>query len=128
MQADAPELPDRADWPWRRGESNPAPILFAYSPQILPAPPDWPHFAHVTGYWQLPPEPRWHPPPALVEFLVSGPPPVYFGMGSFQSAGPVRLIRKTSVIPHHVGAGMTGSAAASSVPSAAIPLSADQYF
>jgi len=81
----APDLPPLAAWPFSSRGADVPPILLAYSPRILPRPVDWPSHAHVTGYWQLPPPAGWQPPPALVRFLESGPPPIYFGSGSMRT-------------------------------------------
>lgn len=59
------------------------PVLCAYSPTLAPRPSDWGDWVHVTGYWFLSRLPDWQPPADLVEFLESGPPPVYFDLGSF---------------------------------------------
>lgn len=29
------------------------PYLYCFSPAVVPKPPDWPHWVHVTGYWFL---------------------------------------------------------------------------
>ncbi|MBN1121865.1 MAG: glycosyltransferase family 1 protein [Anaerolineae bacterium] len=58
------------------------PVLYAYSPAISPAPPNWPANYHVTGYWFCDKPPDWEPPQALVDFIADGPPPVYIGFGS----------------------------------------------
>jgi sterol 3beta-glucosyltransferase len=63
-------------------------ILYGYSPQVLPPPKDWDDFIHVTGYWFLEPPPGWEPPTDFVNFLQSGPPPVYIGFGSMPSRKP----------------------------------------
>jgi sterol 3beta-glucosyltransferase len=55
---------------------------------VVPPPPDWPAWLHVTGYWFLDAEPGWQPPAALVDFLQSGPPPVYIGFGSMAGRDP----------------------------------------
>jgi len=172
LRASSPGLPDLAPWPFPDRAGQGTPILFGYSPQILPHPTDWPSNAHVTGYWNLPPSPGWEPPDAVVRFLESGPPPVYFGPGSVRSerlrnllqivVASVRacgqrvflgvspqalgedltgqdifaaegiphawLFARMRYILHHGGAGTTGSAAASGVPSTAIPFYADQAF
>jgi UDP:flavonoid glycosyltransferase YjiC (YdhE family) len=39
----------------------------------------------VTGYWFLEQPASWQPPAALVDFLASGPPPVYVGFGSMSN-------------------------------------------
>lgn len=57
------------------------PILYSYSPSVLPRPADWPPETVATGYWFLPDAP-YQPAPALIDFLGSGPPPIYVGFGS----------------------------------------------
>jgi sterol 3beta-glucosyltransferase len=87
------DLPDLAPWPFHGTADDATPILLAYSPHILPRPPEWPSWAHVTGYWQLPPHVSWAPPDTLVRFLESGPPPIYFGPGSMHARNQRRLLR-----------------------------------
>lgn len=69
---------------------QPIPILYGFSPHVVPRPPDWGPHIHVTGYWPLT-EPAWKPPPGLVAFLEAGPPPVYVGFGSMVDMTPERL-------------------------------------
>lgn len=64
------------------------PILYGYSPAVIPPPADWGADIHVTGYWFLDPAEDWTPPPALLDFLQAGPPPVYVGFGSMSSRKP----------------------------------------
>jgi sterol 3beta-glucosyltransferase len=94
LRASVPGLPRLTGWPFAAGAGHRTPVLFAYSPRILPRPPDWPTHAHVTGYWQLPPPAGWAPQKALVEFLESGPPPVYFGPGSMRSDRLLNSLRR----------------------------------
>ena len=63
-------------------------ILYGYSPQVIPFPKDWDDYIHVTGYWFLEQSTGWEPPIDLVNFLQSGPPPVYIGFGSMVSSKP----------------------------------------
>jgi UDP:flavonoid glycosyltransferase YjiC (YdhE family) len=63
-------------------------LLDGYSPVVLPRPPDWDSWVHVTGYWFLDTTSEWKPPPSLVEFLQSGPPPVFVGFGSVPFPNP----------------------------------------
>jgi UDP:flavonoid glycosyltransferase YjiC (YdhE family) len=65
-----------------------APILYGYSPAVIPPPPDWDANTHVTGYWFLDPPADWTPPAALVKFLQAGDPPVYVGFGSMSNRRP----------------------------------------
>jgi UDP:flavonoid glycosyltransferase YjiC (YdhE family) len=67
------------------------PLLYGYSPRVVPKPSDWGAHVHVTGYWVLPPDEAWRPDPALEAFLAAGPPPVYVGFGSMTPATAGRL-------------------------------------
>lgn len=58
------------------------PLLGAYSPSVIPHPPDWPSNVHVTGYWFSDAATAWQPPPGLEAFLDTGSPPVCIGFGS----------------------------------------------
>ena len=64
------------------------PMLFGFSPSVIPKPADWRADDHVTGYWFLNPPADWTPPPDLLNFLQAGPPPVYIGFGSMGSRKP----------------------------------------
>jgi UDP:flavonoid glycosyltransferase YjiC (YdhE family) len=68
-----------------------APILYGYSPTVLPKPPEWGEQIQVTGYWFLDALPSWQPSPELLHFLENGPPPVYIGFGSMRDDDPQRL-------------------------------------
>lgn len=68
--------------PLRAMESKRFPLLAGYSPAVVPRPPEWGNWIHVTGYWFLNDLPDWAPPAELVDFLKSGPPPVFGGFGS----------------------------------------------
>jgi sterol 3beta-glucosyltransferase len=63
-------------------------ILYGYSPFVIPVPKDWGDHNHVTGYWLLEPSSNWEAPADLLEFLESGPPPVYIGFGSMVHRSP----------------------------------------
>ncbi len=68
---------------WRQ-----VPILYGYSPSVIPKPTNWPEHLHVTGYWFLDSPPDFLPPPELVDFLEAGDPPVYIGFGSMTGRNP----------------------------------------
>lgn len=68
--------------------SEDAPLLYAYSPSVLPRPRHWSPDTHVTGYWFLDAPQNWTPPADLQAFLESGPPPVFVGFGSMTSSDP----------------------------------------
>lgn len=84
-----PPWPVRGFWDDSSWEGQP--ILHGYSRHILPCPPDWPANVHITGYWFLEHSETWQPPPALVEFLEGGPPPVYVGFGSMKNRNPQEM-------------------------------------
>lgn len=76
-------LPDE----WRRGPGARmrrlgVPILYGFSPHVVPPPRDWPASVHVTGWWTLDAPADYAPPPHLARFLDEGPAPVYVGFGS----------------------------------------------
>lgn len=58
------------------------PILYGYSPAVLPRPADWRSGIEVVGYWWPARPTGWQPPTELVRFLEAGPPPVVIGFGS----------------------------------------------
>ena len=68
-----------------------SPLIYGYSPLVIPKPPDWGDWLHVTGYWFLEQAAGWQPPAALLDFLQSGPPPVYIGFGSMPEAEALEL-------------------------------------
>lgn len=65
-----------------------APLLGAYSPDVIPRPPDWPASVHITGYWFQDVSPNWQPSRELERFLDQGEPPVYVGFGSMGGQNP----------------------------------------
>jgi sterol 3beta-glucosyltransferase len=67
------------------------PFLYGFSPAVVPKPPDWPEWCHVTGFWFLEPNPEWKPPEKLADFLDCGPTPVYVGFGSVPAPDPEML-------------------------------------
>ncbi|WP_338932989.1 glycosyltransferase [Streptomyces netropsis] len=75
----------------RRAVRQGVPLLHGFSPCVVPRPADWPPCMEVTGYWWPSSPPDWRPPPRLVDFLTSGPPPVYVGFGSLVVADAERL-------------------------------------
>jgi sterol 3beta-glucosyltransferase len=62
------------------------PVLYGFSPLVVPPPPDWEPHRHVTGYWSLPPSGA--PAPELEAFLAAGPAPVCVGFGSMVGGDP----------------------------------------
>lgn len=73
--------------PFHKLVYEPYPILFGYSPHVVPRPKDWGDHLHVTGYWFLD-EADWIPSDDLLTFLDAGEPPVYIGFGSMTNRDP----------------------------------------
>ncbi len=70
-------------WPFDAREPNPTPLIFAYSPTVLPCPADWSaSHIHVAGYLFLEAPADYEPPVDLAEFLRGGDAPVCVTFGS----------------------------------------------
>lgn len=79
-------LPARSRRDYQSARNAQWPILYGFSPHIVPRPPDWRRGLDVTGYWWPAVDPSWRPPARLTEFLDAGPPPVFIGFGSTATA------------------------------------------
>jgi UDP:flavonoid glycosyltransferase YjiC (YdhE family) len=85
-------LPKSSFWgPYNSARFKQHPVLYCYSPSVLPKPADWDERLHVTGYWFLDPDEDWTPPADLVQFLAAGAPPVFIGFGSMSPRDPAAL-------------------------------------
>lgn len=148
------------------------PVLYGFSPAVVPPPSDWPVQVKVTGYWVGERSTQWQAPDTVTRFLADGPAPVYVGFGSRPEREPealaglvlsaVRqagqravlltgwggltvtdsrddvlvvdevphawLFPQMAAVVHHGGAGTTGTALRSGVPSIVVPSFADQFF
>lgn len=69
-----------------KSNGEPVPVLYAYSPSLVPRPVDFPPEVHVTGFWFLERLSDWQPSPGLAAFLAAGPPPIYVGFGSMSGS------------------------------------------
>jgi sterol 3beta-glucosyltransferase len=76
--------PRKAIWTGR-------PMVYGVSPNLLPAPADWPANKHLCGQW-LTGSSAWTAPPALKDFLDAGEAPVYIGFGSMTGFDKARLL------------------------------------
>lgn len=83
---DMPPLPSQ--WLLNQVRTRRMKVLYSYSPSITPPPPDWGDWNHVTGFWLVERQADWQPPADLVDFLSSGPAPVYIGFGSMTDRNP----------------------------------------
>ncbi len=69
-----------------------SPVIYAYSPSVVPRAPDWNENVHVTGFWFRNP-PAWHPDRRLIDFLSGERAPVYIGFGSLGSLDEPAMLR-----------------------------------
>jgi UDP:flavonoid glycosyltransferase YjiC (YdhE family) len=74
--------------PYASKSTHNMPVLYGFSPSVIPAPSDWNGNTHITGYWFVDETDDWQPPTALLDFLRSGSPPVYIGFGSMSTRNP----------------------------------------
>ena len=74
----------------RQRPAAPFGTLYAYSPHVVPKPPDWGEDVLVSGYWFLD-TPDWLPDRELSAFLASGDWPIYVGFGSMPGLDPHEL-------------------------------------
>jgi len=79
---------------YRRLDLTPIPVVYGFSPTLLPRPLDWGEWLQVAGHWFFDETPAWQPTQELVRFLENGEPPVYVGFGSMVDAqiGPATRI------------------------------------
>jgi UDP:flavonoid glycosyltransferase YjiC (YdhE family) len=87
-----PPLPKKTpfkDWVIQRKT-----CLYGFSPKVIPKPPEWGDEVHITGYWFLEKPADWKPPADLLDFLKSGPPPVFIGFGSMVNRNPDEITEK----------------------------------
>ncbi len=57
------------------------------SPHVTPPDPQWPPYAHVTGYWTAHQSETWTPPADLLAFLEAGERPIAVSLGAMSLAG-----------------------------------------
>ena len=74
--------------PYDSKSTHNMPILYGFSPSVIPAPSDWNDQTHITGFWFVDEADDWQPPASLLDFLQAGPAPIYIGFGSMSSRAP----------------------------------------
>jgi len=80
--------PAPATGPFASNPTRSLPTLHGFSPTLIPTPQDWDTSQRVTGFWFLDEDTSWTPPPALIDFLNAGAPPIYIGFGSMSNRDP----------------------------------------
>jgi sterol 3beta-glucosyltransferase len=74
--------------PFREWLKRRAPCFYGFSPSVVPKAQEWGDEVHITGYWFHETPIDWQPPASLVDFLESGPAPVFVGFGSMTGRNP----------------------------------------
>jgi sterol 3beta-glucosyltransferase len=89
------ELPPLSRYYYWQADSprSEAPIVYGFSPSVVPRPGNWGPAIQIAGYWFLHEAARFEPPSALANFLEQGPPPVYLGFGSMVDHQREQMIR-----------------------------------
>lgn len=70
---------------------SPLPVLYGFSPSVIPRPADWADWLNVTGYWFLDQAVSYQPPKEMLDFIEDGQPPVCIGFGSMTTGNPQLL-------------------------------------
>lgn len=79
-------------WPWDGSAKVQSPLIFAYSPTILPRPNDWTaSYIHIPGYFFLDTLEGYQPSPELVDFLAAGERPFCVTFGSMINQEAARI-------------------------------------
>ena len=71
----------------------PGPVLYGYSPAVLPRPAEWGDDIEITGTWFTDEPSGFTPPPGLEAFLAEGPRPICIGFGSMSQRDPESTTR-----------------------------------
>ncbi len=79
-------------WPFDTSHPVRTPLLFAYSPTVLPQPDDWKApCVHITGYFFLEEPETYRPSQELLDFLAAGDAPVCVTFGSMVNRESERI-------------------------------------
>lgn len=93
LRRQAPELFKlNLSWPWKSSSRVMTPLIFAYSPTVLPKPAEWDRgYIHVPGYFFLNVPASYQPPPELVDYLSDGDLPFCITFGSMVNQDASRI-------------------------------------
>jgi UDP:flavonoid glycosyltransferase YjiC (YdhE family) len=94
VRKDYPFLPALTRWPFDERYPRVTPILYAFSPHVVPRPKDWKAPAFITGYWFSKTIGNWIPDENLIDFLDSGPPPIAIAFGSTNASKLNSVVEK----------------------------------
>lgn len=89
-------LPNPFGPPFKYQNSQMYPTVIGCSPAVFPTSSKWSSYVRCDGYWFLDQAEGWQPDQKLMEFLSSGPAPVYIGFGSI--GGGKDTARTTEIV------------------------------
>ncbi|KAL8161762.1 hypothetical protein V2J09_013251 [Rumex salicifolius] len=69
------------------------PMVYMWSPHVLPKPKDWGPLIDVVGYCFLDLGSKYQPPDDFVQWIQKGPKPIYIGFGSMPLENPTETTR-----------------------------------
>lgn len=85
-------------------KQNALPVLYGFSPKVVPVPASNEQRRIVTGYWFLPADAAWKPSAELDAFVNKGGPLVSIGFGSMSNEDPARITELVAGAVRSVGA------------------------
>jgi sterol 3beta-glucosyltransferase len=91
-----PQVPPLTAWPFDKRNDWRTPILYGFSPVVVPHPADWGPGVFTTGYWISSKPANWNPDPGLLDFIDDGPAPIAVAFGSTASRRLQRILGKVS--------------------------------
>jgi UDP:flavonoid glycosyltransferase YjiC (YdhE family) len=113
LRSKAPDLVRlKLRFPFDSSNADPSPLIFAYSPSVIPRPSDWTDkHIHISGYFFLDTDPTYQPPQAQIDFLNAGDAPICVTFGSMinRDAEQIdRIVRETLIKMNRRGIILTG--------------------
>jgi len=96
LRSKNPQIPRLTEWVPDVKNNRHIPILYGFSPHVVPKPKDWKSNAHITGYWLLPTQEEQHPAKELIDFIRSGSPPITIAFGSTVTPRLGEIIQKVT--------------------------------
>ncbi len=88
-----PQLSPLTSWPFDASNDWQTPILYGFSPHVVPRPQEWRDDVHITGYWFSDELGEWSPSKKLLDFINAGPPPISIVFGSTVTQKWGRIIK-----------------------------------
>jgi UDP:flavonoid glycosyltransferase YjiC (YdhE family) len=85
-------------------EDHEVPFTYLWPESLVPKPEDWGQHIDLANFIPYEQAQTYEPPPALLDFLAAGEPPIYVGFGSVVAQDPVALTRTIFTALERAGA------------------------